>query len=114
MDAFAKILAAVTGAVGALAGVPAAFTGIAKVIAAVAALLGGLWYVKTQIAETATAKAGAHCEVRIAAIQSTQSTEADTRVETADDAAEALARADTRADLRRVCQGDPACRDRPN
>lgn len=114
MDAFVKILAAVTGAVGALSGVPAAFTGIVKVIAAVAVLLGCLRHVKTQIAETATAKADARCEVRVAAILSTQSTEAEIRVETADDAAESVARADTRALLERVCKGDAACRDRPN
>jgi len=114
VETLVKLLASIAGTIGTLSGVPSAFAGIAKVIAVVAALAGGLWYVKSQIAETATAKAEAQCEVRIAAIQSTQATEAQSRVDNADDAAEVVARADTRAQLDRVCKADPACRDRQN
>ena len=114
MDMLTKLAGIVGGLIKLPAGLSSVFAGIVNVSAIVAAVLATGWFVKSQIAETATANANARCEVRVAAIQSTQSTEAENRVEAADDAAEAVAGADTRADLRRVCQGDPACRDRPN
>lgn len=112
MDPFAKAAGLIVSLFSAAAGVPAAFTGIAKVIAVLAAIAGGLLWLRSEIAETATAAAEARCEKRIAAIVKTQSTEADNRAQSADDAAEAVVRARDRAALERVCQGDPTCRDR--
>lgn len=114
MDVFLKLLGGLGSGLAAVAGLPAAFTGIAKVIFIVTAALGGLLWLRHDIASTATTAANAKCEQRIAHIEKTQTTEADNRAETADDAAEAVARAHARADLERVCKGDPTCRDRPH
>ncbi len=114
MDMLSKLAGIVGGLAKLPVGLSSAFSGIVSVAALAAGVLAIGWFVKSQIAETATANANMRCEVRIATIQSTQSTEAETRVETADDAAEAVAPADTRVVLERVCKGDPACRDRPN
>ncbi|MFN3869003.1 MAG: hypothetical protein ACK4MF_08060 [Hyphomicrobiaceae bacterium] len=114
MEAFFKFLGGLGSGIAAIAGLPAAFTGITKVIVIIAGIISGLLWLRHDITSTATTAANVKCEQRIAAIEKTQTTEADNRAETADDAAEAVARAHARADLERVCKGDPACRDGQN
>lgn len=93
-----------------LGGIAGVVTGAPSVTAIVVALIGGYIWLRSDIASDEAMK----CDKRVASIEKTQTTEADNRAQSADDAAEAVARAHARADLERVCKGDPACRDRPN